>query len=402
MKIISIILLLITSINSIAQNETIGQIDAPTPFRKKIEDLKSGELSCVSLHFMDSIKIKKIIGEKIDDRDDDRYKSGFIQAKQLEAITANSICEIAKNYTLLVVKDKFKQLRALTVTPDGNPIESILICDDLLYLSRDWYEYEARRYSPTRPFHYNSSSHEFTFSTIFKIRAPQYEEVLIHSQDHEDETTNRRKIKVNEEGYFMESTYAYINSNKIEFTAFTLKSSFFQENIGKTINNQSNLDKDNKFRIYLDLDQSTEILRNSLAAHDQIIRVIPKEKGKIEVYQRITYGLNINGDGDYCELKEPIYASDWTKLEMKNDLTSLKKYSIDERMTPEISIKDLKSKIKSECGEYHLSLTSHIDRPEEISSLLKPREVILRINYSNLENNTITSEDVIFVIANGC
>lgn len=402
MRIIPVILLLITTVNSFAQNHSHEYSNSYTPFHVKIEALQSGELSNVSLHFMDSIKIKIMIGEKIDDRDFDRYKSEFIQAGKLKAISASSICEITDNYILLVVEDKFKALRALTVHPDGTPIESILICDSLLYLSKDWYEYEARRYSPTRPFYYNPMSHEFTFSTIFKIRAPQYEEVLIDLKDHEDETTNRRIIKVNEEGYFTDPTYEHINSNKIEFTAFTLKSTFFQENSGKTIKNQSNHHKDNKFRIYLDRDQSMEILNNTLSAHDQIIRVIPEAKGKIEVYQRITYGLNINGDGDNCELKEPTCASDWDKLEMKNDLASVKKYSNDERMTPEISVKDLKSKIKTECGDYHLSLTNHIDRPEDISSLVQPREVILRINFTNTVSNITTTEYIIFVIANGC
>ena len=402
MRTIPVILLLITTVNSFAQNHSHEHSNSYTPFHMKIEALQSGEISNVSLHFMDSIKIKKMIGEKIDDRDYDRYKSRFIQAGKLKAISASSICEITDNYILLVVEDKFKELRALTVRPDGTPIESILICDGLLYLSKDWYEYEARRYSPTRPFHYNPMSHEFTFSTIFKIRAPQYEEVLIDLKDHEDETTNRRRIKVNEEGYFTDPTYEHINSNKIEFTAFTLKSTFFQENSGKTIKNQSNHNKDNKFRIYLDRDQSIEILNNTLSAHDQIIRVIPEAKGKIEVYQRITYGLNISGDGDNCELKEPTYASDWDKLEMKNDLASVKKYSSDERMTPEISVKDLKSKIKTECGDYHLSLTNHIDQSEDISSLVQPREVILRINFTNTESNITTAEYIIFVIANGC
>lgn len=402
MRLITVILLLIITLNSFAQNQSPELRNSYTPFHLKIESLQNGELSNVSLLFLDSIKIKNIIGEKIDDRDYDRYKSGFIKSGQLKAISASSICEITDNYILLVVEDKFKKLRALTVHPDGTPIESILIYDGLLYLSKDWYEYEARRYSPTRPFHYNPITHEFTFSTIFKIRAPQYEEVLIDLKDHEDETTNRRRIKVNEEGYFTEPTYEHIKSNKIELTAFTLKSTFFQENSGKTINNQSNKSKDNKFRIYLDRDQSVEILNNTLSTHDQIFRVIPKAKGKIEVYQRITYGLNINGDGDNCELKEPTYAPDWDKLTLKNDLTSFKKYSSNGRMTTEISIKDLKSKIKTECGDYHLSLTNHIDRPEDISYLLQPREVILKINFTNTETNITTTEHIVFMIANGC
>tara|TARA_B100000497_G_scaffold126402_1_gene165180 strand:+ start:478 stop:1689 length:1212 start_codon:yes stop_codon:yes gene_type:complete len=401
-NLIIITFILFTYSSSYAQNHSPKHRNTNIPFHLKIEALQSGKLSKVSLHFLDSIKIKKIIGEKIDDRDYDKYKSGFLQAEQLNAISVSSICEITDKYILLVVEDKSKKLRALTVRPDGTPIESILIYDDLLYLSKDWYEYEARRYSPSRPYHYHPMTHEFTFSTIFKIRAAQYEEVLIDLKDHDDETTNRRGIKVNEEGYFTDPTYEYINSNKIEFTAFTLKSTFFQENLGKIIKNQSNHNKDNKFRIYLDRDQSMEILNNTLLAHDQIIRVLPEAKGKIEVYQKITYGLNINGDGDYCELKEPTYSSDWAKLEMKNDLVSVKRSPNDMIMTPKISIKELKNQIKTECGDYHLSLTNHIDRPEEISSLIQPREVILKINFTNTESNISSTEYIVFVIANGC
>ena len=71
-------------------------------------------------------------------------------------------------------------------------------------------------------------------------------------------------------------------------------------------------------------------------------------------------------------------------------------------MTTKISVKDLKSKIKTECGDYHLSLTNHIDRPEGISSLLQPREVILKINFTNTETNITATEYIIFMIANGC
>ncbi len=400
MKIIPVILLLITTVNSIAQNHNPKHRNSYTPFHLKIEALQSGKLSNVSIHFMDSIKIKKMIGEKIDDRDYERYKSGFFQVEELNAISASSICEITDKYILLVVEDKSKKLRALTVRPDGTPIESILICDSLLYLTKDWYEFEARRYSPTRRYHYNPMSHEFTFSTIFKIRAPQYEEILIDLKDHEDETTNRQRIKVNKEGYFTNLTYEYVNSNKIDFTAFTLKSTFFQESSGKIIENQSNHHKDNKFIIYLDREQSLEILNNTLSAHDQIIKLIPKAKGEIEVYQRVTYGLDISEDSDNCELKETIYSSDWTKLEMNNDLTSVKRYSSNELKTPEISVKDLQNIIKTECGDYHHSLTNHINRQENISSLILPKEVILRIIFTNIESNISTTEYIIFVIAN--
>ena len=403
MKIITIIFLLILYANSIVQNHNTDYHSSNTPFHEKIMALKRGELSNLSLHFMDSIIIKQVIGEKIDDRDFNRHKSGFIQAGQLKEISASSICEITGKYILLVVEDKFKQLRALTVRYDGTPIESVMIYDILLYLSKDWYEYEARRYSPTRPYHYDPMTHEFTFSTIFKIREPQYEEVLIDLKNHEDETTNRRRIEVNEEGFFSEPTYVHINSQEIDFGLFTLKSSFFKKNYAQYIKRKSDGNGDNSYKIYLDRSQSMELLSNLPFTNDQIIRVIPKTKGKIEVLQRHSNGLNINGDGDYCELEDLIFMTNWDMLEMKNDLVSIKKYSTDERkITPEISVKDLKKKIKTECGDYYLYLTDYIHRKEDISSLVQPREVILKVNFTNSESKITTTEYIIFVIANGC
>ena len=138
-------------------------------------------------------------------------------------------------------------------------------------------------------------THEFTFSTIFKIREPQYEEVLIDLKNHEDETTNRRRIEVNEEGFFSEPTYEHINSQEIDFGLFTLKSSFFKKNYAQYIKRKSDGNGDNSYKIYLDRSQSMELLSNLPFTNDQIIRVIPKTKGKIEVLQRHSNGLNING-----------------------------------------------------------------------------------------------------------
>lgn len=400
--ILMIVLFLTISPKSYSQTENPNDDAYSSPFLTKITALRSGELSKMSLEFMDSIKIKFLIGEKIDDRDAKRYKSGYLRAGQLQEIGASSICEITDKYILLVVEDEFSQLRALTVLPDGTPIECVLIYDRMLYVSRDWHEYEARRYSPARAYHYDPRSHEFTFSTIFKIRAPQHEETLIDFKDHEDETTNRRRIKVNEEGLFDQPSYEIIHTNAIYFQGLTLKSSFFEENSGKIRSNQSYHFDDSIKRIYLDQDQSAQLFNNAISAHDQIIRIIPDAIGEIEVSQRITYGLNLMGDGDNCELDSPVVSSNWEKLEMMNDLVSLRRYGEKDRINPQISVSDLKSKIKKQCGNYHHSLTNDINRPEDISSLVRPREVTLRIYFTNAEKTINTTEYVIFVLANGC
>jgi len=403
MKIRPLIFLLIIKANLFAQINSPDQSSSNRQFYTKVKALQNGEISSLRLRFKDSIKIKPIVGEKIDDRDSYRHKNGLIWAGDLKPISAPSICEITENYVLLIVEDKFNQFRALTLSPDGTPIESILVYSDLLYLTNDWYEYEARRYSPARPYHYDPSINQFTFSTIFKIREPQYEEILIDFKDHEDETTNRRKIKVSKEGYFTEPTFERIHSHEIDCEYFTIKSSFIEEKYSYLDQRETTKNGDNLYKIYLDRSQSLELLSNLPYAHDQIFRIIPKTKGKIEVLQRITHKLAVNGDGDYCELKDLVFISNWEKLMMQNDLVSIKKYSVEARnIAPDISVKDLRQKIKKDCGDYHLSLTDYIDKKEAISSLVQTKEVILKVNFTSSVSDIKTTEYIIFVIANGC
>ena len=369
MKIPTLLLFTLITIASLAQDTANND---GSLFQAQLQNLRSGKITKMSLEFLDSIKINTLMPEKIDERDLDRHSNGWISARQLKDITASSICEITDNYTLVVVEDQYQQLRALTIGVDGIPIESILICDNLLFLSKYWYEYEARRYSPSRPYYYDSLKHEFRFSTIFKIREPQYEEVLIYFNDHEDETSNQHFVKVNENGTFTYSKYEHINSNSIKFPFFTLKSSFFDSDLTKS--NQFYYSNDTTHRIYLDSDQSMEILNNSLHDQDEIIRIIPYNKGKMEVHQRHVNVLAINGDGDYCTMDSLQYTSDWTKVEMKNDLFSIQKYlDEDSEKTINISVQDLRRIVQTECGEYHLSLIDDINEKADIPSVSRIR-----------------------------
>lgn len=370
-------------------------------FQRQIQHLIAGKITKMSLEFLDSIKINTVLQEKIDDRDLDRNRNGLISAGQLNDISVSSICEITDNYTLIVVEDKYQQLRALTVSANGIPIESILISDNLLFLAKDWYEYEARRYSPSRPYYYDSLKHEFRFSTIFKIMEPRSDGVLIDLKDHEDETTNQHVVKVNNDGKFEYSSYKQINHNSIKFPFFTLKSSFFDSEWAKS--NESYYSNDSTCRIILDSDQSLQLLNNNLYDQDEIIRIIPYTRGKMEVHQRHVNVLAINGDGDYCTMDSLRYVSDWTELELKNDLFSVQKYlDEDSEKTINISVQDLKRITERECGEYHLSLIDDLTDREDIASISEIREVILKIRFTDQEKNTSAIQYLIFEISAGC
>ena len=59
-----------------------------------------------------------------------------------------------------MVEDQFGQLRAWTFTPEGLPIESILLNDQLYYAGSIAHEVESG-YSPSIPYFYNRIGHEF-------------------------------------------------------------------------------------------------------------------------------------------------------------------------------------------------------------------------------------------------
>ena len=66
----------------------------------------------------DSVKIAQLIGEKIDDRNLDRHKSGFIRVEEFSEIKNTDVIHADENYFLIVVKDRYLQHWALTISAD--------------------------------------------------------------------------------------------------------------------------------------------------------------------------------------------------------------------------------------------------------------------------------------------
>ena len=65
----------------------------------------------------------------------------------------------------------------------------------------------------------------------------------------------------------------------------TIKSSFFQENKGIIIKDQSEKD-DNYFKLFLERDQAMRLLSNTKNSKDEILRIIPKIKGDFQIFQQ--------------------------------------------------------------------------------------------------------------------
>ena len=366
---------------NIVSQYPVLKYDSSKNFISKIKALENNEIRKLSLGFLDSIKINVLLEDKIDDRDLDRHPNKSFSSKQLYEITKESICEISNSYILIVVEDQFKQLRAVTVTPNGYPIESFLLYDNFLYLSRDFYEKEGRRYSPDKPYYYDINKHEFIFSRIFKIMEPEYKEELIDLDFHDDETNNLYKVFVNESGHFTNLDFQTFESNKIELFNMTIKSSFFQENKGTIIKDQSEKD-DNYFKLFLERDQAMRLLSNTKNSKDEILRIIPKIKSDFQIYQQYKTTICINGDGDFCDIK---------------------KYTVQERNAfPELTIKKFKKLVQSVCGNYHYNFVKTIKTKAQLLSYISVSEITLKIELKNKETNALHTQYIVFDIAKGC
>ena len=387
---------------NIVSQYPVLKYDSSKNFISKIKALENNEIRKLSLGFLDSIKINVLLEDKIDDRDLDRHPNKSFSSKQLYEITKESICEISNSYILIVVEDQFKQLRAVTVTPNGYPIESFLLYDNFLYLSRDFYEKEGRRYSPDKPYYYDINKHEFIFSRIFKIMEPQYKEELIDLDFHDDETNNRYKVFVNESGHFTNLDFQTFESNKIELFNMTIKSSFFQENKGTIIKDQSEKD-DNYFKLFLERDQAMRLLSNTKNSKDEILRIIPKIKGDFQIYQQYKTTIGVSGDGDFCDIDSIFFLSKWEKLELKSDLFCIKKYTVQERNAfPELTIKKFKKLVQSVCGNYHYNFVKTIKTKAQLLSYISVSEITLKIELKNKETNALHTQYIVFDIAKGC
>ena len=369
-------------------------------FRHQIGALQSGEIKSLSLNSLSPIKALKLFNDKIDERDMSRHKDGLIDARDLKEIAAGSICKVSDSYVLIVAQDKrFGSLRAITISNDGAPIESFLLSDQLLYSGGDFYEVEARRYSPSRNYFFDESKDEFIFSSIFKIMEVDPEGQLIDFEWHQDETVGRIKIKVTQEGKFIQGESSPVETGELNLTEFTLISEFFSKDQKPSIDHK---DEGGSVELHLGLGQTALFLDDSPIIHDQIFRVRSEKMGKFRVYQQYQTSLGFNGDGDYCTLVSESFTSDWEELEMKNDLFSIKKYSDQERKQFDaISLKQLKKELEKNCDEYHHDVLKN-SKEEDIADFVDIKRINLKIEFTDASTNDIVVKYVSFLIPQGC
>lgn len=374
-----------------------------TQYSTRWNEFVAGNISQLNLTGDDSVKIAQLIGEKIDDRNLNRHKSGFIRVEEFSEIKNGDIIHAEDKYFLIVVKDRYLQHWALTLNAEGKPIEGFLLSSELYYTGYDFHEFEARRYSPSLPYSFDAIKEQFEFSSIFKVILPDEHSTLIDIDFHLDETTNKRYVQVDENGHFENVKFVDSESNYVLFDEFEIHSSFFQQNTGLKIAEISERENLDTVKVFFDLDQTMNLLRNDAFSQNLTLRFISKEPGTFSLFQRYNGGIGISGDGDFCDIEKPDFASAWRALDMSYDIVDLHKYTEEEQQwSPNMSIEDFKELVLNECGDYHYSFVEYIQTEEQMQSFCLVENITLKVIFSPNDGGDIITKYLVFVLANSC
>ncbi len=167
-------------------------------FLNKIKLLQKGKL--------DSLKISPAIKIKINPLDENASEITAGEAEKTEIssndflpLTPTGILKITGNYILILLHDKYSdEIRAATFTPDGKPLETILLFSQTgnneFKLSR------AYSYMKNIPYFFDSSKNEFQFTDM------RYDTEWIEYPVKGKETLTYKikfTIRVNDKGHFV-------------------------------------------------------------------------------------------------------------------------------------------------------------------------------------------------------
>jgi hypothetical protein len=220
---------------------------------------------------------------------------------------------------------------------------------------------------------------------------------------HLDETTNKRYVQVDESGHFKNVRFVDSKSNYVLFDEFEIHSSFFQQNTGLKIAEISERENLDTVKVFFDLDQTMNLLRNDAFSQNLTLRFISKEPGTFSLFQRYNGGIGISGDGDFCDIEKPDFASAWRGLDLSYDIVDLHKYTEEEqRWNPNMSIEDFKELVLKECGEYHYSFVEYIQTEEQIQSFCLVENITLKVIFLPNDGGDPITRYLVFVLANSC
>jgi len=230
-----------------------------------------------------------------------------------------------------------------------------------------------------------------------------YFEVAQMYNDAPDETNNKWFVKVADNGEFSSYTVEQPTPNKLQFEHFTLTSSFSSQNRGLNLITDDAQNNDKKgFRIYADIDASINLLDTFRFCQDEVIQFSLNEsekRGSIEVFQQHKNILGSEGPGDFCEVHNASFLSDWERVPVQFNVFTPLKYASHERTEfEELSMEKFQEIIKSECDDYHFSLVQNYEQLEQIKQHVILKEIILKIIFTDFTTGEKHEERIIYDI----
>jgi len=226
---------------------------------------------------------------------------------------------------------------------------------------------------------------------------------LVDLHFHEDETTNICRVAVSAQGRFSSAHFEQVSSPKIYFERFALASPFFNQLSDKLREGVDYQKRGDSLSIYLDRDQSIQLLSNDVLFGAVTFRMLDADSGTFSVSQQYISTFGISGDGDFCDLKSPAYLSDWKLLNTEYDLFDVAKYSQEQQSAiPEITAKNFKKLVKKQCGKYHYQYVKHVRTKEDVASFSSISQIVLKIDYQPYASEEIFTTYVVFELARSC
>jgi len=375
-------------------------------FLTKINGLKNGYQPMMFLEKSDSIKLVSFVLDKIDDKDK-QYHNEFIELRKFNAINKESILAIEENYILLILEEPSGKLRAATFGLNGKPIETVLIYDNALFPVYEFREYESRRFSPSKKYHFNPQKRSFTFSSIMKtteiiLKNNESQEIYLFDQEEYDETTNKQQLFINENGGFINYSYDYNTPPEINFGFIKLESNLFKDE-NATVATEYDNDDEEYYKIYLSRDKSAELVVDITHSEDLVMKIKMEEYQDVidvSVFQQFKNILAINGDGDFCEIQSPFYQSKWYSIPLEFNVFCLEQIS-EKRQNEFINLttREFKKKVKKECSPEHYSQIKKTKK-NGLKNYILTSEISIKVVIKK-KAQTI-EEYVTFILANGC
>jgi glucan-binding YG repeat protein len=137
----------------------------------------------------------------------------------------------------------------------------------------------------------------------------------------------------------------------------------------------------------------------------QLLSVVSGQLTDVKVEQRYQTSVTIMDEGPHCDLTEwKHFYSEWNLLNKNNQgqFTCAKYTEKDIEIFPEISIDDLKQKVKEECGPEWFKLVENIKTPTEYPSGVSISRYFLKVTGRSKSSGKTVTKVIIVETPMGC